>query len=312
VRIFVAGGTGVLGVPTVRALVREGHDVRVSVRSPEKANLVRGLGAEPVTADSYDVGSLRAAMRGCDAAIRLSTALSGSMTGFRSKAAWNETNRLRTVSAQCIADAAIAEDVGTYIHESFYAIYRDAGDRVVDESSPTDDGNVTTMKAAIEGERIAGDFGRRGRRGIALRFGGFYSEDAPTTRSTIEMVEKRMLPQIGPGGFYFPSVYVDDAAEAVVRVLSAPSGIYNVCDDDPVRFREYLTILAASLRAKAPIHVPTFLGPMLIGYPWRWMSRSVRLSNEKLRTTTGWRPRVRSVREGWPLVTQLLHATRAA
>jgi 2-alkyl-3-oxoalkanoate reductase len=63
VTIFVTGGTGVIGVPTIRALVREGHDVTVSVRSAEKANLVRSLRATPVEADSYDVSSLRRALR---------------------------------------------------------------------------------------------------------------------------------------------------------------------------------------------------------------------------------------------------------
>jgi nucleoside-diphosphate-sugar epimerase len=304
VRIFVMGGTGVIGVPAVRGLVREGHEVMVSARSAEKANLVRSLGARPVEADSYDVSSLRRALRGCDAAIRLSTALSGPMTAMRSKSTWDETNRLRTASGRSIVDAAIAEDVGVYVHESFYGVYRDAGDATVDESSPTDAAGTTTMGAAIEGDAIAMGLGSGGRRGIVLRFGGFYSENAPSTRDTAAMVKKRMLPQIGSGEFYIPSVYVDDAAEAVVRAVSAPAGIYNVCDDEPVRFREYLGILAASLGVRE--RLPAFLGPLVMGYPWRWMTRSIRLSNEKLKATTGWRPTVRSVREGWPLVTRLM------
>jgi nucleoside-diphosphate-sugar epimerase len=190
VRIFVMGGTGVIGVPAVRGLVREGHEVMVSARSAEKANLVRSLGARPVEADSYDVSSLRRALRGCDAAIRLSTALSGPMTAMRSKSTWDETNRLRTASGRSIVDAAIAEDVGVYVHESFYGVYRDAGDATVDESSPTDAAGTTTMGAAIEGDAIAMGLGSGGRRGIALRFGGFYSENAPSTRDTAAMRDR--------------------------------------------------------------------------------------------------------------------------
>ena len=308
-KIFVAGGTGVIGAPSVRALVREGHEVRAGVRSANKADQVRALGAEPVDVDNYDVRTLRLAMRGCDAAVRLTTALSGPMTAMRSKTFFDETNRLRTVSARCIVEAAGEEGVGVYVHESFYAVYRDAGDSLVTESSPTADGDTTVMKAAIEGDAIATGFGTGGRRGIALRFGAYYSEDAPSTRSTIAMVEKRMLPQIGPARFFIPSVYVEDAAEAVVRAVSVPSGIYNVCDDDPVTFREYLSILAASLGVKDPIRVPAFLAPLLLGYPAQYMTRSIRLSNAKFKAATGWRPNVRSVRDGWP---QVVHALRLA
>src|SRR5437667_360349 len=48
-KVFVAGATGVLGRPTVRALVEAGHAVRGTARGPEKADLLRSLGAEGET-----------------------------------------------------------------------------------------------------------------------------------------------------------------------------------------------------------------------------------------------------------------------
>ena len=50
-RVFVAGGTGTLGRPTVRLLVASGHEVRALARDAERAAQVRHLGAEPVVAD---------------------------------------------------------------------------------------------------------------------------------------------------------------------------------------------------------------------------------------------------------------------
>lgn len=57
-RVFVAGATGVIGVRLVPLLVAAGHEVAGMTRSPEKADLLRSLGAEPVIADVYDRDSL--------------------------------------------------------------------------------------------------------------------------------------------------------------------------------------------------------------------------------------------------------------
>lgn len=61
-RIFVAGASGVIGRPLVRLLVEAGHEVAGMTRSPEKAQLLRDLGAEPVVCDVYDAAGLRSAV----------------------------------------------------------------------------------------------------------------------------------------------------------------------------------------------------------------------------------------------------------
>ena len=53
-KIFLAGGTGVLGVRLVPLLVDTGHEVVGTTRSPAKADLLVELGATPVTCDVYD------------------------------------------------------------------------------------------------------------------------------------------------------------------------------------------------------------------------------------------------------------------
>ena len=49
-RIFLAGASGVLGVPLVPLLVANGHVVAGMTRSPEKAQRLRALGASPSSA----------------------------------------------------------------------------------------------------------------------------------------------------------------------------------------------------------------------------------------------------------------------
>src|SRR5690349_7001547 len=47
-RVFVAGGTGVIGRHLVPALIADGHQVTASSRSPDKAADLAAAGADPV------------------------------------------------------------------------------------------------------------------------------------------------------------------------------------------------------------------------------------------------------------------------
>ena len=56
---FVTGGSGFVGGALIERLRREGWDVRALARSERAAERVRELGAEPVSGDLDDRGSLR-------------------------------------------------------------------------------------------------------------------------------------------------------------------------------------------------------------------------------------------------------------
>jgi nucleoside-diphosphate-sugar epimerase len=52
VRVFVLGGTGSIGTPTVRELVKRGHDVWALARSDASTKKLRELGATPIAGDN--------------------------------------------------------------------------------------------------------------------------------------------------------------------------------------------------------------------------------------------------------------------
>jgi nucleoside-diphosphate-sugar epimerase len=308
--IFVAGGTGVLGRATLPVLIAAGHTVRSSARGAESAAAIRAIGAEPIALDLYDPQAVRKAIDGCDAIIRITTKI-GPISKLRDSKSWTETNRLRTAGAQLLVDAALDAGISTYIHESVAYVYADGGANWLTEDSPTDDAGVSVLRATLEGEQHAARFTEAGRRGIVLRFGGFYAPDAPSTLETIEAMKRRLLPQFGPGTNYFSSVYVPDAGRAVAAAINVPAGIYNVADDEPVTFAEYRNAMAAAFGAPAPFHVPEFMGKLAFGEVWKYFSRSQRLSNAKLKQFSDWKPKVQSVTEGWPLIASELKSKAA-
>ena len=305
-KVFVAGGTGVLGRASLSALVESGHRVISTARGEERAKLVAGLGAKAVDVDLYDIEAVRQAIAGSEAVLRLTTKIP-SLMKMRDRKAWDQTIRLRTEGARILVDAAIAERVPVYIHESVTFVYRDGADRWLDEGAPTD-GNSAILRGALEGEREALRFSEAGGRGVVLRFGGFYGPDAPSTQDQIRMARVRRLPQFGSGLNFFSSIYTADAGRAVAASLRIPAGIYNVADDEPIRFHEYIEALAKAARAQELLHLPGFIGRWALGEVWNYFSRSLRVSNAKLKQASGWKPSVASAIMGWNLIgCQLQH-----
>ena len=57
-RVFVAGGTGVVGRRLVPQLVARGHDVTATATSPGKLGWLENMGAEAVVMDGLDAASV--------------------------------------------------------------------------------------------------------------------------------------------------------------------------------------------------------------------------------------------------------------
>jgi len=128
------------------------------------------------------------------------------------------------------------------------------------------------------------------------------TEPIPISRGdAIRHARRGWAPALGFPKSFISSVSHDDAAAAVAAALDVPAGIYNVCDDRPVRRREFTDALAAALHVPPPRFVPTWVA-RLAGSLGETLARSQRIANRKLRGASPWAPRYPSVVEGWQAV----------
>ena len=134
-RIFVSGGTGVVGRPAVAGLIAAGHDVTVVGRTSERAEQIRAAGAVPIQVDLFDPTGLVAAVAGHDAVINLATHIPAPSKAARG-AAWAENERLRREASGYLVDAALAAGATVFVQESLAFAYADGGDNILDEDSP--------------------------------------------------------------------------------------------------------------------------------------------------------------------------------
>ena len=304
-RVFVAGATGVVGRRLVPLLVSEGHEVTAVGRSPEKQAALARAGATPVQVDLFDRSAVDRALEGHDAVINVATHIPPSSGRMMLPGAWKENDRIRGEASANLAAAARSAGAKRFVQESFAPIYADGGEQWIDESWPVRP--VRYNRTVLEAERTAAAFTGSGGIGVVLRFAAFYGDDAFHVRDAIRMIRKGWAPLPGAPSAFFSSIHHDDAAAAAAAALRASAGVYNVGDDEPLRRRDYVDSLAATLGVPPPKLPPLWL-TRLGGSLAELMSRSLRISNRKFRQETGWAPRFPSARDGWPAVVRLLQA----
>jgi nucleoside-diphosphate-sugar epimerase len=298
-RVFVAGGTGVLGRRLVPQLVARGHQVTATTTNPSKLALLEQLGAEAVVMDGLDavaVGEAVAAARP-DTVVHQMTALSAVHAGKpnlrRPDRFFALTNRLRSEGIDNLLAAAEATGVGHVVAQGHASMNgARVGGRVKTEEDPLAD--IEGTKAISHLEDVVVKAG-----GAVLRYGGFYGPGANDDQ--VELVRKRMLPLVGDGLGYVSWVHLDDAASAtVLAVEQQAKGVFNIVDDEPAPARDWLPYLAQCAGAKPPRRIPAWLarlvaGEMAVGM----MTQGRGFSNAKAKRDLGWELRYPSWRQGF-------------
>jgi uncharacterized protein YbjT (DUF2867 family) len=189
--VTVFGGTGFLGRRLVRRLAAEGAAVRIAVRSPDLAH-------GELRADVRDQASVAAAVAGADAVVNAVSAYveKGGVT-FESVHVQGAKTLAQEAAAAGVARLVLVSGIGADAQSrSAYIRARGRGELVVSQAFP---GATIVRPSAMFGP------------GDAL-FG------------TLADIVRRLpvVPLIGGGSTRLQPVYVEDVAEAIVRLLADP------------------------------------------------------------------------------------------
>jgi nucleoside-diphosphate-sugar epimerase len=306
-KVFVAGASGAIGRPLVRQLVAAGHEVTGMTRREESAAEIRAAGARAAVCDALNPIELEGAV--ADAApevvVHELTALPRRID-YRGKGdPLGPTNRLRREGTRNLVAAARAAGARRLVAESVAFLYVPEGDRVKDEEAPLFFGAPGPFGEAVDAlsdlERQVRD--AEGIEGLVLRYGWLYGPGTSFDRdgSQTEDVGKRKAPIVGKATGVFSFVHVEDAAAATVAAVEGgPPGVYNVVDDEPAPYGEWLPVFAEAIGAKRPLRVPAWFARIVAGPAAAAMSVELRgASNAKAKRELGWQPRYASWRDGF-------------
>lgn len=302
-RVFLAGGSGVLGRQLVPQLVAHDHQVTATTTSTAKLGLVEQLGAEGVVMDGLDAASVGEAVAKArpDVIVHQMTGLGSAHAGKpdlkHPDRFFGPTIRLRTEGTDHLLAAAEATGVSHVVAQGFASFngIREGG-WVKTEEDPLDPGPTGALYLAEALRHLEDAVVEAG--GAVLRYGGFYGPGA--TDDQVELVRKRRFPLVGGGTGYTSWVHLDDAASAtVLAVEQKVRGVFNIVDDEPAPASEWLPYLAACAGAKRPVRVPKWLARLLAGeMAVTIMTEGRGFCNAKAKRELGWELRYPSWRQG--------------
>lgn len=298
-KVFVAGGTGVIGKRLVPLLLEKGYEVSVLTRSDENKKLVEGMGGHAKAGSLFDLESLKRATEGSDVVLHLATSIP--RKAKTSPNDWQMNSRLRIEGTKTLMDAAIHNKVSHYIQQSVTFAYGHREkpiDGILEPTLPVPTkvklpprwqtilDNPVHMETLIE--EHSEQFGMPY---TILRFGWFYSHDS----TNIQDIYSGNFAHIWGENPFWSMIHVDDAASAILKTIEQQKKVtkqkLNVVDDLPVRSRDFLDYTRATFGKGRLRKVPGFLVRLLFGpYALNFLTSSLQVSNEQFRQITGWRP----------------------
>ncbi|HET6743618.1 MAG TPA: NAD-dependent epimerase/dehydratase family protein, partial [Kribbella sp.] len=173
------------------------------------------------------------------------------------------------------------------------------------EADPLDPNPVPAQRQTMAGIKHleAAVLNADGIEGVALRYGAFYGPtgDIGKGGSMVELIQKRRLPIIGDGAGIWSFIHYDDAAALTVKAIESDvTGVFQVADDDPAAASVWVPEFARILGAKAPRHIPSWLGRLAVGDVGVAAFTEIRGADNTLaKQTFDWQPGYTSWREGF-------------
>ncbi len=266
-KVFLTGGTGFIGMPLVRSLLRRGWQVTALARRPDSAQgrALARLGARCVPGDVTSVDSMREAMRGCDVVIH--------------NAAWYELGVSRRQQrlmhdvnlegTRNVLELALELGVPRCVHVSSVLYYGGTGGQVADENYRRQYGYRSYYEQSkTEAHALALQYRQRG---LPLLLVCPANVFGPNDHSVFGYFLRMylngiMFPLAFSPGMRLSPVYVDDVSEGIA--LAAERGRVGetyVLSGEVSTLREMFNLWNAQAGGlKIRIYMPRWLAWMML------------------------------------------------
>ncbi len=236
-RVFLTGGTGLVGSHVAERVRAEGHEVVALVRPGSDARHLRELGCRLAPGDVRDAGGeLVTAMSGCTHVVHAAALV-------YSRGSWGEIEAVNVGGTRAVVRSAAEAGIRVAVHISSVAVYGEAR-AGVDDATPEEEllpvsSNYGRSKQQAEGAARL-EATAAGLRLTVLRPASVYGErDRLMTPRIARLSRWPVTPILGSGYNTIPAVYAGNVADAVWRALVAGRGgaTWDVALDHPLTQR---------------------------------------------------------------------------
>lgn len=256
-RVFITGGTGLIGRRLVRRLAERGDQAAVLSRSitvwrfgEQDVRMVKGDPKEP--------GDWQAVAADCDAIVNL--AGENIMSGR-----WNDEQKRRMRdsrihSTRCIVDALARPGAKckTLVNGSAVGYYGDQGEVMLDEGSPRGSGYLAEVTEAWEAEARRAE--SHGCRVVCLRTGMVLDPEGGALAKMLPVFRWGLGGRLGSGQQWISWIHHADITGLICFALDTAdlSGALNGTAPKPARNSDFTRSLAGVLNRPAVFCVPKF------------------------------------------------------
>lgn len=268
--IFITGGTGFVGQALVRRLRREGHALRLWVRSPERAREQLGelAGQVELVAASGGATAMQAAIADADAIVNLAgEPVIGKRWSARQRQALADS---RVGITQQIVAAIAATPMPRHmdrvlVSTSAVGYYGDTGAREVDEDSPAGAGFLAELTLAWE--QAALQAAAHATRVVLVRVGLVLGRGGGVLARMLPVFRLGVGGPLGSGEQYFPWVHLHDLVELYAAAIADAKlqGPVNGVAPGIVTNREFARALGRAVHRPAIFRVPPFALRVALG-----------------------------------------------
>jgi dihydroflavonol-4-reductase len=222
VRVFVTGGTGFVGKPTVRRLIEGGHEVRCLVRNVSRAGELERLGCETAYGDVTAKASVLEGMWGCEWVVNLANLYSF----------WEPDKviyrRVNVEGTRNVMQAALQASISKVVHVSSFVVWGKPSQRPFDEETPFGAERFTEYaRSKYDGDEVVWELYQREGLPVVVLYPGIVlgaGDPKASGRYIRDLTEGRI-----PGRVFedsaFTYVHVNDVAEAIGRALEKEGNV---------------------------------------------------------------------------------------
>ncbi|MCK9996122.1 MAG: TIGR01777 family oxidoreductase [Candidatus Krumholzibacteria bacterium] len=263
-RVFVTGGTGLVGRAVIPLFLDRGDEVLCLTRDPARAREVLPAGTEILGGDPTMPGDWQDRLATCSGVVNLagSPVADGLWTGRRKQ----RIRRSRLATTENIVTALGACDQAmTLVSASAVGYYGNRGEIALDEASEPGSGFLARL--ALEWEHTALKAEREDVRIALIRIGVVLSGDGGVLARMLPVFRRGLGGPLGNGKQYFPWVHIEDLVRLILFVLdnSEISGPVNAVVPDPPRQKEFTAAVGSALHKRAFMPLPGFVLQGLMG-----------------------------------------------
>ncbi len=296
-KIFLIGGTGLVGSYLLPMLVERGDNVFALTRSLDKVEKLKKNGVTAIVGDITEPATFLPSLpESLDMIVLLAmpVVIPGKrMTPQKKSQLRNDTNAFFKNSI----DLAKKYDVPVILPGG--TSFNTKGVEIADETCSILREGLTEIGA--DTDLMVSEAFKTGKpKAAQLMFGKIYGNGGMFLFQ-YNMIDKGRGGIIGKGDNCIPNIHASDAASAIVKTIEKqPWGQrFIICDDIPVSQAEFVTYMSELMGKKKPRHIPLFIIKLVIGKEFSGIiGMNCKASNKKAKDILGWTPKYSSYKEG--------------